>query len=370
MIANEHIKSHRILTEKLLSFVSYTTICFILFSLLLSLTYFQADRPSDQLLIHVGLLQDLMSELPSGRQGLVCSLSVMPLSSLAALPFLPFLKPAAFGFAYLYGLAALLALSAMPLRRILGLTGLSRIEWATPLMLALIAFLLGRTEWIDLLACLPMLILAIYFETLELPELRALAGIFWALSIFAHPIGAFLFVIRLSRVLFKRLKGKCSAETSAVQWIQGVSILYAFGVYLFLNWMIMGSSIYPFVNASWSFSSGNTIKHKKQLVEILARQYPDCRPVVSGLWGYAIQPALNSEDLYRFIDFHPVKLPSDELGDMVLVIPVDGNPFARLNDMKLNAACMDKKFIVVKSSTKIDDWIFVRFEMKTVPLLR
>ena len=74
----------------------------------------------------------------------------MPLPNLAALPFLPFLKPGAFGFAYLYGLAALLALAAAPLRHVFCRLGLVRFRAAAPVMLAWAAFLLGPTAWSDL----------------------------------------------------------------------------------------------------------------------------------------------------------------------------------------------------------------------------
>ena len=368
----EHINSRRQLGARLLTFVSFTILCFIPYSLILGIAYCYPGHSSDQMAIHVGMLQDLAWELPTGRQALVSSLSDMPLSSLAALPFLPFLKPTAYGFAYLYGLAALLALSAMPLRRLLCTMGLSRIQAAAPFALALAALLLGPTEWIDLLACLPMLILAFYFETLELPELRALAGIFWALSIFANLAGALLFLLRLAWALFNRLTSKCNSETRAVQWIQGVSILYVFGVYLFLNWMIMGSPVYPFVNAKLSLPSGNTARYKEELAKVLASQYSDCRPVVSGLWGYAVRPLLDLTDGCHFIDFYPEKLMDEEPGDIVLIIPAGGNPFTRLNDIRPDASCLHGNFISQQNFKKTDNWIFIRFKIKNsaVPTIK
>ena len=57
--------------------------------------------------------------------------------------------------------------------------------------------------------------------------------------------------IRLSGMAIVFLRRRASRETRAVYWIQGVSIFYALAVYLFLNWMIMGSPVYPFATASW-----------------------------------------------------------------------------------------------------------------------
>ena len=354
-----------ILTGKLLHFVAHTTLCFILFSLVLAFRHGLAGGASDLWSIHTGLLQDLTAELPIGRQALVSSLAVMPLGSLAALPFLPFLKPAAYGFAYLYGLAALLALSALPLRGVLRHFGLARVSAAAPALLALAAFLLGSTGWTDLLPCLAMLIVAVYFETRDLAELRALAGVFWALALFAHLAGLCLVAGLWAWRLVGRFKVSLKPETRAVRWIQGASILYGFGVYLFLNWMIMGSPVYPFASAPWwRLPAGKTAPYREQLTRILAREYSDCRPVVSGLWGYTVQPLLEATEGYHVADFHPGKLPSDEPAGLVLVMPVGRNPLAPLSDMTPDRIRPDDAYASPPVIVTTPDWVFARIVLK------
>ena len=355
-----------VLRDNVIRFARHTTLCFILFSLILTLGHERAARIPDLWHIHAGILRDVSAELPIGRQALVSSLAVLPLTNLAALPFLPWLNPPAFGFAYLYGLALLLALAAMPLAALLGRWGLGRVRPAAPLVLALAAWLLGSTEWSDGLACLAMLMVALYFETGELPEWRALSGVFWALVLFAHLAGWFLVVIRVSVVVINRVRGRCSREARAVQGIQGVSVLYGLGVYLFLNGMIMGTPAYPFGAASGRFSVRNTDASKRQLALILGRHYSDCRPVVSGLWGYAIQPLLAETEGYHVVDFHPRKLPPDETGSLVLVIPAPGNPFAPLNDLKPAAITMSSDFAAPPAFDSTPEWTFIRIDMKTV----
>lgn len=347
-------------------FVSHTLLAFIAFSLILSLNHWRVERVPDLWTIHAGLLQDLAAEWPIGRQALVSSLAVMPLTSLAALPFLPMLQPAAYGFAYFYGLALLLALAVVPLRGLLGRWGFGRARAAAPLVLALAAALLGSTEWSDLLACLAMLILALYVESRGLPELRALAGVFWALVLFSHVAGLILVALRFGWAAVSRARWRAHPEARAVQAIQGISVLYGFGVYLFLNWMIMGSALYPRATASGRWPGRDTEACKTQLARLLARDYSDCRPVVSGLWGYAIQPLLNTTEGYHVVDFHPRKLPPDESGNLVLVIPAPGNPFAPLNDLTPGDIRSNPDYASQPVVESTPEWTFVRIDMKTV----
>ncbi len=358
----------RDLAGKGFRFARHTILCFILFSLILSLAHDRFGGATDLWVIRTGMLQDLTAEMPSGRQALVGSLAVMPLPGLAALPFLPFLKPAAYGYAYLYGLALLLALAVLPLRDLLRRGGAGRFSApAAPVLLTLAAAGLGGSEWSDLLACLPMLILAVYLETRELPEVRALAGVFWALALLAHVAGLLLVAGRLVAMGVDRYSRAFSPEKRAVRWIQAVTIGYGLAVYLFLNWMIMGSPAYPFVTAPWwRPAAGDSAGARAELTRILARQYPDCRPVVSGVWGYTLQPLLDVAEGYHVLDFHPGKLPPDESGSLVLVIPAGRNPFVRFNDVQPRRVRNDETYASPPLFEKTKDWTFVRLDLKTV----
>jgi hypothetical protein len=346
-----------------LHFVRQTTLSFILLSLVLAVKQWHVGVLSVPWLIHTGMLQDLAAELPTGRQALVSSLAAMPLSSLMALPFLPLLSPAGFGLAYLYGLALVLALSSVPLSSVLRRLGCVRTQAAAPFLLAGCAALLGSTEWSDGLACLAMLILAVYFEIQDRPELRALSGIFWALTFFAYWAGIFLVGLRLATMLLARLTGIVNRETRAVHWIQGVSILYVFSVYFFLNWMIMGSPVYPFATAAWRLPGRDTTECRRELAAALSKQYSDCRPIVSGLWGYTIQPLIVASDGYHFIDFKAGKLPSSESGSFVLVIPTAQNPLANMSDLGAEDVRTLMKGTALSAGVTEGDWFFARLEV-------
>lgn len=347
------------LLHQALGFVRHASLCFILFSLVLVFKHGLSGGATDIWMIRSGILRDMTAELPLGRQALVSSLAVMPLPSLAALPFVPFLQPAAFGYAYLYGLALLLALAALPLRNVLNhCFARARIGEVAPGVLALAAFLLGATEWSDLLALLAALILAIHLETRTTPEVQALAGVFWALVLLSHVAGLVLVSVRLVWMGLGRLWRAVDRERRAVNWIQATSIFYGLVVYLFLNGMIMGAPGYPFFTAPWWRLSGReTAVCKQQLARLLTTRYSDCRPVVSGVWGYAIQPLLESTEGCHVADYDAGKLPPDETGAMVLVIPSGRNPFARFSDRQPDAATA-----ALPICETTDDWTFVRIE--------
>lgn len=344
-------------------FVRQTVLSFVLCSLVLVARHWLAGALPDLWLIREGMLQDLAAELPIGRQALVSSLAAMPLPSLMALPFLPLLRPSAYGLAYLYGLALLLGLAAVPLTVVLRRLGGGRLAAAGPFLLACLAALLGSTEWSDVLAVVPMLVLAMYFELQDRPELRALAGVFWALTFFAHGCGAILVSLRVLAMVASRVWRRASRETLAVHWIQGISMLYVFAVYCFLNWMIMGSPVYPFTHAAWPGSFDHRRDAKKALDVMLATKYSDCRPVVSGLWGYAVKPVILAGDGYHFIDFKAGKLPAGEMGSFVLVIPGAGNPLASLSDLTPADASSSTKDLMALPAVTREMWTFVRIEM-------
>ena len=353
--------AHPDLWRGALSYVRHTSICFIFFSLVLVYRHELAGSPESELwLIRAGTLRDLAAELPIGRQSLVGSLAVMPLPSLAALPFLALLSPASTGYAYLYGLALLLACAAQPLRELLNGLTRSRAGAGAPGLLALAAFLLGDTGWSDLPALLAMVVLAVYLEMRKAPEVRALSGVFWALALLTHGLGLVLAGARLAAMVIAGARKRGGIETRAVNWIRGTAILYGLMVYLFLNGMIMGSPFYPFLSAPWWRVAGSgTADSRAQLDQALATRYSDCRPVVSGVWGYVIEPLLEATEGCHLADYHSGKLPPDETGDWVLVAPSGRNPFVRFSDWHPDAATL-----ALPLCEQWSGWIFVRLEAR------
>lgn len=331
-----HADAHHA-NRALLAFLKEMALCFVLLTLVLVWRHELAAGPSDPWLIRSGMLRDLVAERPIGRQALVCSSAFLPMPSVAALPFLPFLPPAGYGYAYLYGLACLLSLAALPLRVLLRQWGAGRLQGAATLLLALAAAVLGPTGYSDCLACLAMVILAVYFEHRDLAELRALAGVFWGLALFSHAVGFVLVALRIAIAGITCLQRRWSAEEKAIHWIQSVGIVYILVVYLFLNWMIMGSWLYPLRMASRPRIAGSGLVAPEPLAEALARMCPGRIPVVSGYWAYTIQPFLAAMDGYHFIDFHPAKLPALDPRPFVLVVPAPGNPLARFPGMRLHS---------------------------------
>jgi hypothetical protein len=341
-----------------LAFLREASLCFVLLTLILAWRHGQTDDPSEPWLVRSGMLQDLVAERPLGRQALVCSPAFMPLAGVAALPFLPFLPPAGYGYAYLYGLAGLLSLAALPLRLLLRQWGAGRLQWAAILLLALTTAALGPTGYSDLLAGLAMAILAIYFEHRERAELRALAGVFWGLVLFSHVAGMGLVALRVAIAALAGWQRRWNAEDLAVCWIQTVSASYVLVVYLFLNWMIMGSWLYPLRTASWPWPSDHRRALSASLAEALAGTCPGRTPVVSGHWGYVIQPWLTATDGYHFIDFHPAKLPPWESRPLVLVVPAPGNPLARLGDLRPDDPARQPTAGAYLRLAQTPEWIF------------
>ena len=340
------------------AFLKEAALCFVLLTLVLVWRQGQADSPSYLWLVRAGMLQDLAAELPVGRQALVSSPAFMPLAGVAALPFLPFLPPGGYGYAWLYGLAGLLSLAAFPLRVLLEGWSRGRLGGLAVPLLALAAAMLGPTAYGDLLACMAMLILALYFETRDLAELRALAGVFWGLTLFAHVAGVALVVLRAGVAVAVLLRRPWSAEERAVRWIQGVCVAYILGVYLFLNWMIMGSWGYPLRTMARPLLAEHPRAASEPLAAAMERICPGMTPVVSGYWGYTIRPVLAASGGYHFIDFHPAKLPSRETRPLVLVMPAPGNPLAGLCDVKPGMSPRGDKIVNYLQLAQTPDWCF------------
>jgi hypothetical protein len=339
----------------LLATLRETGIAFVLITLALTLAHEWAAEPTDVWLIRSGMLRDLAAELPIGRQAAVSSLAFMPLPTVAALPFLPFVRSTGCVYAYLYGLAALLALAARPLRLLLARWGAGRLQVAAPLLLALAAAALGPTEHGDLLACLAMLIVAVFLERRDLAEMRALAGVFWGLVLFAHAAGIALVALRIIGDAALCGRWRRRAEERAIRWIQAVSVAYVLTIYLFLNWMIMGSAGYPARSVSSLWRSECGASEREPLADALARICPGMTPVASGHWNYVIRPLLAATDGYAFIDFHPAKLPAGETRSLVLVVPAPTNPLARFSDLRPAGAPGSARYLRLAHTP---DWIF------------
>jgi hypothetical protein len=319
-------------------FLKEMSLCFVVLTLILvgrhELAAGGGAPLPDAWAIRAGILQDLVAELPAGRQAFVSSPAFMPLPGVAALPFLPFLPPAGYGYAYLYGLALLLSIAAPALRRLLSEWGAGAWQWVALVLLGGVAAWLGATEYSDGLACLAMLILALYLESRPLVELRAVAGVFWGLALFAHAGGFPLVAARIVHGAASCVWRRWSAEDRAVAWIQGVCVAYVLVVYLFLNWMIMGSWLYPARAAVHLRAFTREQASLEPLAAALARTCPGRIPVVSGHWGYVVRPVLVGLRGYHFLDFHPAKVPAHESRPLVLVVPSARNPLARFCDIR------------------------------------
>jgi len=342
---------------------------FIFLSLALVLAAQRRTSPNPVLAIRAGGLSDLLHEMPIGRQSLVSSLYVMPLPSLMALPFTPLLRPEAYGYAYLYGLALLMAFSSAALASLLRRL---RVPWPSfvgLVALILSAYALGGSVYSDLLACTAAVILALYFECAARPVLKALAGVFWGLALIAHPIGILIVALWILVVLLRRAFARRDTERNAIRWIQTVSVLYTVGVYLFLNWMIMSDSFYS-VRA---FRPNKSVARIGERADALSRHFRDeygsYVPVVSGHWGYLVRPFLREYQGYHFMDFHPDKLPPWEERTPLLIVPAQENPCAAICDIGdrfSSGARWSRDYLLLESD---DEWRFyvARFPRTRAP---
>jgi len=349
------------------SFHAYTrqyVLSFILVSLILVWRQTQLPVPSALWLIRSGMLQDLVAELPVGRQAAVSSFSFMPLTLLTALPFLLLLPSSAYGYAYLYGLAMILAFVVHPLSMMLTSAGAGRLRGVAILLPAVAASMIDPARYGDLLACFAMFALAFFFERRSLPEMRALAGVFWGLTLFAHAAGLLLLTLRLAISVISCARSTRSAEAKAVRWIQGVCAVYMILVYMFLNWMILGTPLHPLQTHRLRGIVGLD-EATNRLEEDLKHHGLDAVPVVSGHWGYVIKPLLKARQGYHFIDFHPDKIAPGDNRDLVLVVPTPSNPLAVLADWRPYAPLSRQRLSPYLLLGRSRDWMFYLIDRKT-----
>ncbi len=302
-------------------FVAWTVISFIVLSSVLSLAGRDQEAPRMQSQIRAGILRDVIAEDPVGRQALVCSLWVMPLPTVAALPFCPFLGPHDYGLAYLYGLALVMALATVPLAVLLKRVRVPLSRVVSTVVLVVCAYALGRTSYSDLLPCLALIIVAVFFETRREPVLRALAGVFYGLALLSHVIGILVAAVKLVAIILNRVRGGRDTERRAIHWVQGISVGYACFVYLFLNWMIMQTPVWPLRDFEPHVPGPYTAEAARELLVSLRRDYPSSAAVASGHWGYLAEPVLKAVGGYHFIDFDRTKVPWWEQRGLVLVVP-------------------------------------------------
>ncbi len=312
--------------------IAWTVLSFIVLCSLLALAGSEQASPPMQSQIRAGILRDVIAEDPLGRQALVCSLWVMPLPTVAALPFCPLLRPHAYGLAYLYGLALVMATATIPLAVLLKRVRVPLSRLVSTVLLAVCAFGLGRTSYSDLLPCLAFIIVAVFFETRKEPVLRALAGVFYGLALLSHVLGIAAGAVKLIAIILNRVFAGRDKERRAIHWVQGISVGYACFVYLFLNWMIMQTPIWPLRNFHPHVPGPYTGEAARELLVTLRRDYPSSAPVASGHWGYLAEPVLEATGGYHFIDFDRMRVPSWEQRDLVLVVPRK-TPLRSLSDV-------------------------------------
>jgi len=350
------------------AYIREYVLCFVLLSLILVWRHARIELPSAHWQIRTGMLQDLVAELPLGRQAAVSSLSFMPLTLIAALPFLPVLPPGAYGYAYLYGLAMLLVLVVHPLNVVLKEAGAARLRGAAILLPVIAAATLHPARHGDLMACLSMFLLVVFFERRTLPEERALAGIFRGLTLFAHAAGLLLLVLHAALAALTRGRHARREEDKAVRWIQRACTVYMLVIFLFLNWMIMGNALYALQTHPLRRAAGMGIdRATHQLEADLKRHGLNGVPIVSGHWGYVIKPLLEARQGYHFIDFHPDKLPSSDNRDLVLVVPTRSNPLAVFADWRPYALLARQRTPPYLLLGQSRDWAFYLIDRSALP---
>ncbi len=281
-----------------------------------------------------GTLTDLVSETARGRQAAVSSGWLLPLPTLLAMPFLPFVPAGAGGLAYLYGLAAAAAAGVMPLARALARAGVRR---AAPAAFALsvgVALAAVRTVWADAIPLPGLLAAAWLLARAERPGSRALAGTFLGMAALCHPLGAAAALPWLAvdgaRAAAAVWRSR-SPDRAAVAGVRAVQVVYALCVYAFLNAMIMGRPLYPLRHVRGA-PVGDAAGAVDDFARLVASRYAGCAPVVSGPWGYAVRAALQRVGGYHVCDVHPDKLPAWEPRDFVLVVPSAANPLRAWDD--------------------------------------
>lgn len=309
-----------------------TAASFVAISTLLCLVYGARVDADFGLRLRAGILHDLVAELPIGRQGLVSSLWALPLPTLAALPFSIFTGPTSLFLAHLYGLALVLSFAAAPLASLLRRLRVRRSETVAVGLLCLPAAAGMGALWMDLAACVAVLVVAVHFDTHRNRTLASLSGTFYGIAALSHPLGMALAALRLGALVVTALARRDPA-CRAVSLVRGCQIAYAFLVYIFVCWMIMGDPLHSLARFSPLPAREPGSGAARDLALRLRGDYADFAPTVSGLWGYAIKGILAERAGHHFVDFHPARIPDWERRHILLVVPSRANPLHTLSDL-------------------------------------
>lgn len=336
---------------------------FVIFSILLWFLHRMAPESDIQYLLRSGILLDFINEESIGRQGLVSSLVVMPLPTLLALPFVPFLREEAYGLAYLYGLALACAWAVPALAVLLARLRVRAAGALSVILLGCLIAILGNTSAGDILVAISLVIVALALETSRRPMARSLAGFFYGMAVFAHFLGFAVAVTRLLANLVARFAARPAKETRGIMLIQNSGIVYGIAVFVFLTQIIMSNPVYPFIYSRAHLLGANTADISTVLMDV-SRSYPKHALVVSGLWGYLAKPEIQSRSGYHFINVHRGVFQRWEKRPPLLAVPKPENPFFHLADRDLPRIAKDMGWLLL-SETRY--WRFYAADIKRAP---
>ena len=320
----------------------WSVICFIAASILF-IAWMPRLSADPSRAIRAGMLADLVTEMPQGRQALVSSLHVLPFPTLLALPFAAFTRTHALALACLYAVAAAGAMAVSALASLLGRLRLKGAEPFAAVCMLAAAAAAAHFGWDDIFIAGAMLLIAVALECHPNRVVRALSGTFYGLAMLSHPFGAAAALVRLVLLLVVRVLRYRDRELAAVTWVCACQLVYVGLFYFFLCWIVMG---HPFVACRKLVLPRTAMAAPPKmapLTELISADFEGCAPVVSGLWGYLAGEPLGVHSGYRFLDFHPDKLPAWEERDIVLVVPSGNNPLAALSDLAV--ACPEGTFL-------------------------
>ena len=305
---------------------------FILFSALLTLQHLATPQDDIALRIRAGVLDDVLAEEPRGRQGLVCSLRILPMPSLLAFPFLPMTSAGARAPAILYGIALAMA-AAVPCLELL----LRKLRVRAPVALSVaaltaLAFSSPDSVGSGYATAVSMLLVAFTLDLQDAAVARAMSGTFYGMALLSHPLGVVAAAARMIAA-FPDLTGRRGNSSQGTASVMAVQIAYGLAVYLFLVNMVMGTPWYAMRNFSGNRLRGIPHGELKELESYLEEKADTFAPVVSGLWGYAATPTIIRATGHHAIDFHPARLPAWEKRDPLLIIPGTANPLRGYSDL-------------------------------------
>ncbi len=313
--------------------VRWSALAFVALSLFFVLSRDALQSP--ELTIRAGMLHDLVAELPRGRQALVSNLWLLPMPTLLGLPFAPFVRDGvSWGLAHLHGLALVAALGVGALVSLLrrgnvrGSAGLAAgLMAASAAAAACYGVADGYTAGV-------MLLVALAVARHARAAVRALSGTFVGVAMLTHVVGVAAAMVCVVGVGLVRVARRRDRELVAINWVRFCQIIYAGGVYLLLNWAIMGDPLHA-MRHTHGFRPLLRSATSAQLEGLFSSPALEGSAiVVSGAWGYLSEAFLQPTSGHHVFDFHPDKLPGWEKRDIVLVIPEPGSALYGLSDVR------------------------------------